>query len=226
MVGSHLGGHIAALALALSAAGSRSGSWSSGPGTSRRRWTAGSTATSPYPQSGFFLRRELPPGRRGRADRSAPGSALRDGLAVYLTGDIPWDGPNTRPGRLLGQPAAVPLGLGRPGRPDPRPGLPRLLHPPPRRPVRPDDRARPGPSPRATRPPPSPATSTASNARSPPTRPTPSPTCSGPATALPRPPRRPAPPPAAPPGPAVAWPPSPDLSRAGRDILFPVFLAG
>src|SRR5258708_2064015 len=30
-------------------------------------------------------------------------SALRDGLAVYLTADIPWDGPNSRPGRLLGQ---------------------------------------------------------------------------------------------------------------------------
>jgi lauroyl/myristoyl acyltransferase len=31
-------------------------------------------------------------------------AALRDGLAVYLTGDIPWPGPKTRPGRLLGQP--------------------------------------------------------------------------------------------------------------------------
>ncbi len=31
-------------------------------------------------------------------------AALRDGLAVYLTGDIPWPGPNARPGRLLGQP--------------------------------------------------------------------------------------------------------------------------
>jgi hypothetical protein len=29
---------------------------------------------------------------------------LRDGLAVYLNGDIPWIGPNRRPGSLLGQP--------------------------------------------------------------------------------------------------------------------------
>ena len=29
-------------------------------------------------------------------------AALRDGLAIYLYGDIPWHGPNTRPGRLLG----------------------------------------------------------------------------------------------------------------------------
>src|SRR5262249_7921592 len=56
----------------------------------------------PYPQSGFFPRRELPPIvaveriLRARA-------ALRDGLAVFLTGDIPWDGANSRPGRLLGR---------------------------------------------------------------------------------------------------------------------------
>jgi hypothetical protein len=29
---------------------------------------------------------------------------LRDGLAIYLNGDIPWTGPNTCPGRLLGRP--------------------------------------------------------------------------------------------------------------------------
>jgi lauroyl/myristoyl acyltransferase len=57
---------------------------------------------APHPQSDFFLRRTLAPGQaverlvRARA-------ALRDGLAVYLTGDIPWSGPNSRPGRLLGQ---------------------------------------------------------------------------------------------------------------------------
>jgi phosphatidylinositol dimannoside acyltransferase len=60
-------------------------------------------ADGPHPQPGFFLRRDLSPGQcverllRARA-------ALRDGLAVYLNGDIPWTGPNTRPGRLLGQP--------------------------------------------------------------------------------------------------------------------------
>jgi lauroyl/myristoyl acyltransferase len=57
---------------------------------------------APHRQSEFFLRRALAPGQaverlvRARA-------ALRDGLAVYLTGDIPWSGPNSRPGRLLGQ---------------------------------------------------------------------------------------------------------------------------
>ena len=30
-------------------------------------------------------------------------AALRSGQAVYLPGDIPWPGPNTRPGRLLGR---------------------------------------------------------------------------------------------------------------------------
>ena len=29
--------------------------------------------------------------------------ALRDGMALYLSGDIPWQGPNARPGRLLGR---------------------------------------------------------------------------------------------------------------------------
>src|SRR5262249_56522851 len=56
----------------------------------------------PEPQAGFFLRRALEPGEcvarvlRARA-------ALRAGKAVYLPGDIPWSGPNTRAGRLLGQ---------------------------------------------------------------------------------------------------------------------------
>lgn len=56
----------------------------------------------PDPQSGFFLRRALEPGEcvarvlRARA-------ALRAGRAVYLPGDVPWTGPNTRTGTLLGQ---------------------------------------------------------------------------------------------------------------------------
>lgn len=55
------------------------------------------------PQADFFLRRSLDPTEcvsrllRVRA-------ALRSGKAVYLPGDVPWSGPNTRPGRLLGQP--------------------------------------------------------------------------------------------------------------------------
>jgi phosphatidylinositol dimannoside acyltransferase len=63
-------------------------------------WFGG--AQVPYAQSEMFLRRNLPPADaielliRARA-------ALREGLALYLCGDIPWQGPNGRPGRLLGQ---------------------------------------------------------------------------------------------------------------------------
>jgi lauroyl/myristoyl acyltransferase len=59
-------------------------------------------AQGPYAQSELFLRRNLPLADaiqlliRARA-------ALRDGLALYLCGDIPWQGPNTRPGQFLGQ---------------------------------------------------------------------------------------------------------------------------
>ncbi len=56
----------------------------------------------PHPQAEMFLRRDLSPAvaieRLVRAR-----SALRDGMAVYLNGDIPWSGPNTCPGRLLGR---------------------------------------------------------------------------------------------------------------------------
>jgi lauroyl/myristoyl acyltransferase len=58
--------------------------------------------TGPHPQTGFFLRRNLTPevaARRIFRTRTA----LRDGMAVYLKGDVPWFGPNTRPGRFLGQ---------------------------------------------------------------------------------------------------------------------------
>jgi lauroyl/myristoyl acyltransferase len=57
----------------------------------------------PHPQAELFLRRDLSPAvaveriLRARA-------ALRDGLAIYMNGDIPWSGPNTCPGRLLGRP--------------------------------------------------------------------------------------------------------------------------
>ncbi len=55
----------------------------------------------PHPQSGFFLRRKMTPAESvGRLLRAR--SALRDGMAVYLGGDILWPGPNCRGGRLLG----------------------------------------------------------------------------------------------------------------------------
>jgi lauroyl/myristoyl acyltransferase len=57
--------------------------------------------TGPHPQAGFFLRRNLTPEVASkRIFRTR--SALRDGLAVYLKGDVPWFGANTRPGRFLG----------------------------------------------------------------------------------------------------------------------------
>ena len=41
-------------------------------------------------------------GTKPRRLRRRARSALRSGLAVYLSGDIPWAGSNTRPGHLLG----------------------------------------------------------------------------------------------------------------------------
>jgi lauroyl/myristoyl acyltransferase len=56
-----------------------------------------------HPQAELFLRRDLSPAVAvERVFRAR--SALRDGLAVYLNGDIPWSGPNTCAGNLLGRP--------------------------------------------------------------------------------------------------------------------------
>lgn len=102
VVGSHMGGHIAALhalirrgvPLRLLVQRPRHVS------ADLDRWF--DRTDVPYPQSGFFLRRDLSTvAAVGRILRAR--AALRDGLAVYLTGDIPWDGPNSRPGRLLGR---------------------------------------------------------------------------------------------------------------------------
>jgi phosphatidylinositol dimannoside acyltransferase len=60
----------------------------------------------PHPQAELFLRRDMSPAMaierlvRARA-------ALRDGLAIYLNGDIPWAGPNTCAGSLLGRPVRL-----------------------------------------------------------------------------------------------------------------------
>jgi lauroyl/myristoyl acyltransferase len=102
LVGSHLGAHIAGVhwlyrrgvPLRLLVQRPRHVS-----GELNRRFDAG----GPHPQADFFLRRDLSPAvaverlLRARA-------ALRDGLAIYMNGDIPWSGPNTCPGRLLGRP--------------------------------------------------------------------------------------------------------------------------
>lgn len=102
LVGSHLGAHIAAvhglyrLGVPLRLLVQRPNH------VSRELNRRFDRDDAPHRQSEFFLRRGLAPGQaverlvRARA-------ALRDGLAVYLTGDIPWSGPNSRPGRLLGQ---------------------------------------------------------------------------------------------------------------------------
>jgi lauroyl/myristoyl acyltransferase len=54
-----------------------------------------------HPQAEMFLRRDLSPAVAvERVFRAR--AALRDGLAIYLNGDIPWSGPNTCAGGLLG----------------------------------------------------------------------------------------------------------------------------
>jgi lauroyl/myristoyl acyltransferase len=102
LVGSHLGAHIAGVhwlyrrgvPVRLLVQRPRHVSH-----TLNHRFDAG----GPHPQTELFLRRDLSPAMaverllRARA-------ALRDGLAIYLNGDIPWTGPNTCPGRLLGRP--------------------------------------------------------------------------------------------------------------------------
>lgn len=100
LVGSHLGGHLAALhwfyrrGLPLRLLVQR-------PKHISAELNRHFDREGPHAQTGFFLRRDLPSGQcverllRARA-------ALRDGLAVYLNGDIPWGGPNTRSGRFLG----------------------------------------------------------------------------------------------------------------------------
>ncbi len=60
-------------------------------------------AGGPHPQAEMFLRRDL--SRAVAVERMFRArSALRDGLAIYLNGDIPWTGPNTCAGSLLGYP--------------------------------------------------------------------------------------------------------------------------
>jgi lauroyl/myristoyl acyltransferase len=58
-------------------------------------------AAGPHAQARMFLKRDLTRPQAVELLQRAR-AALRDGLAVYLCGDIPWDGPNTQPGGLLG----------------------------------------------------------------------------------------------------------------------------
>jgi lauroyl/myristoyl acyltransferase len=107
LVGSHLGGHIAAFhwlyrsAVPLRLMVQRPRHVSA----SLNHFLDGDEAGA-LPQSGFFLRRGL-----GTTECVARllrvRAALREGKAVYLAGDIPWHGPNTRTGWFLGQPRRV-----------------------------------------------------------------------------------------------------------------------
>jgi phosphatidylinositol dimannoside acyltransferase len=101
LVGSHLGGHIATF------------HWLYRQGVPLRLMVQRPRHVTPAlnrffdraepePQSGFFLRRSLEPAACvARVVRAR--AALRAGKVVYLPGDIPWTGPNTHTGRLLGR---------------------------------------------------------------------------------------------------------------------------
>ena len=102
LVGSHLGAHIAGVhwlfrrGLPLRLLVQRPRHVSS---ELNHRFDAGGI----HPQVEMFLRRDLSPAVAvERVFRAR--CALRDGLAIYLNGDIPWSGPNTCPGMLLGRP--------------------------------------------------------------------------------------------------------------------------
>jgi phosphatidylinositol dimannoside acyltransferase len=102
LVGSHLGAHIAGMhwlfrvGLPIRALVQRPKHVSM---TLERRFDA---TDEPYPQRDFFLRRDLTPAVAVERTMQAR-SALRDGMIVYLNGDIAWEGSNTRACRLLGR---------------------------------------------------------------------------------------------------------------------------
>jgi lauroyl/myristoyl acyltransferase len=102
LVGSHLGAHIAGLhwlfrrGLPLRLLVQR-------PRHVSRELNHRFDAGGIHPQVDMFLRRDLSPAVAiERVFRAR--AALRDGMAIYLNGDIPWTGPNTYAGRLLGRP--------------------------------------------------------------------------------------------------------------------------
>ncbi|AGA31467.1 lysophospholipid acyltransferase family protein [Singulisphaera acidiphila] len=100
VVGCHLGGHIAALHW-LYRRGVPLRLLVQRPRHVSRELDRRFDRDEPHPQSDFFLRRDLSPALAAERLLHAR-AALRDGLAVYLSGDIPWNGPNTRSGQLLG----------------------------------------------------------------------------------------------------------------------------
>jgi lauroyl/myristoyl acyltransferase len=102
VVGSHMGAHIAGLHwlfrtdLPARAVVQRPRHISR---ELNRRFDA---AQGAYRQADLFLHRDLAPTEAiERMVRSR--AAIRDGMAMYLCGDIPWHGANARAGRLLGR---------------------------------------------------------------------------------------------------------------------------
>jgi len=100
ILGSHLGGYIAAMHW-LHRRGVPLRLLVQRPRHISRELNQRFDRDEPHPQANFFLRRDMSPAR-GIERLLHARAALRDGLAVYLSGDIPWNGPNTRTGRLLG----------------------------------------------------------------------------------------------------------------------------
>ena len=101
LVGSHLGAHIAGVHW-LFRRGVPLRLLVQRPRHVSRELNRRFDARGPHPQAELFLRRDLSPAVAvERVFRAR--AALRDGLAIYLNGDIPWTGPNTCAGRLLGR---------------------------------------------------------------------------------------------------------------------------
>jgi lauroyl/myristoyl acyltransferase len=102
LVGSHLGAHIAGVHW-LFRRGVPLRLLVQRPRHVSRELNRRFDARGPHPQTEMFLRRDL--SRAGAVERVFRArAALRDGLAIYLNGDIPWTGPNTCTCRLLGRP--------------------------------------------------------------------------------------------------------------------------
>lgn len=102
LVGSHLGAHVAGMHwlfrrdLPIRALVQRP------KHVSRELDRRFDSAAAPHPQAEFFLKRHLTPAAAVERMMHAR-AALRDGHALYLNGDIVWDGSNTRTCRLLGR---------------------------------------------------------------------------------------------------------------------------
>jgi len=101
LVGSHLGAHIAGVHW-LFRQGVPLRLLVQRPRHVSRELNRQFDAGGPHPQDKMFLRRDLSPAVAVERVLQAR-AALRDGLAIYLNGDIPWSGPNTCTGMLLGR---------------------------------------------------------------------------------------------------------------------------